>query len=480
MYGITTIVPRLLNFLLVTLHSGVLLTSDYGIMSKIFAWVGIFLAILTYGMETSYFRFASKSNHPERVFSTTSIMVGFTSTLFILFIYIFSVQVSSFLDLEGFENYVLMMGTVVAFDAFTSIPFAKLRLEGKSMRFMVVKFVNVGINIGLNVFFLWYCPRLTVLNPNSFILSFYDASFGVGYVFLCNLIASVSSVLLMIDQFVGLRFDFDKGLSKKMLKYGFPILLVSLSGMLSMQSDKILMTYLLPNNIDADSQLGIYSACLKLTVILALFTQAFRYAFEPFFFSQGKGNDKKDLYADVLKYFLVFCLLVFLGVNAYLDLFKNLVSSSYHDGLKIVPIAMMANIFSGAYYSLSLWYKITDKTKYGAYLAIGGAFITILMNVILVPMIGISGAAYAMLISWMSMCIASYILMKKHYPIDYEIKKIAFYFIIALFLFYLIERSQSLFTIQGFVVRNIILIAFILVVFLGEKKSFLKKYIARK
>ncbi len=445
-YGLSSIVGRFLNYLLVPLYTIELFTpEEYGVVTDIFAYVGFLFVFLTYGMETAFFRFSEKQNNPNLVFTTAFTPLVVTSSLFWGLIYVFSKPVAAFLKYPEHADYVLIMSAVVALDAILSIPFAKLRLEGKAAKFATFKFINIGINIGLNIFFLLALPRISTAYPNSILNAIYFSDFGIGYIFVANLLASASTLLLFLPSFFKIKFSFSPALLRKLLIYGLPLLFAGLAGMVNEVLDRILLKYFLtvPETLTQVgeindyifSQIGIYGANYKLSILITLFIQAFRYAAEPFFFSQKNDKNAKKTYADVMKYFLIFGLAIFLFIMLYLDIFKYFIGKSYWEGLKIVPILLLANLFLGAVYNLSVWYKLTDKTKFGILIAGFGALITIVLNIILIPKIGYTGSAWATFACYFGMMILSYFLGQKYYPIEYDLKNILTYFTLAIGIF---------------------------------------------
>lgn len=467
-YGIPSILGRLLNWLLIPLYTNIFIESEYGVVVNLYAYMALLLILLTYGMETSFFRFAGKNKDSEKVFSTSLISLLVTSLMFLLLIICNANKIAQLISYTGHTQYIIWMAVIIALDALSAIPFAQLRFKNKAIKFASIKMINILAMIALNLFFLLFCPWL-LKNGFSFISSIYSENIGVGYVFISNLIASALTLLLLLPEILKSKWNLDVSLLKSMLKYGFPILLVGIAGVINQSMDKILLKELLPASTDGMAETGIYGANYKLGIFMALFIQAFRYAFEPFFFSQKSGTDTKKIYADVMKYFVIFGLVIFLGVMFYIDIVKLLIGSRYHEGLKVVPLILLANLFLGIFYTLSLWYKLTDKTKYGAYFAYMGAAITLVLNFILVPKIGYMGAAIAGLTCYVFMTIASYLIGKKHYPIPYDLKSIMFYFGVAAILFLVsIQISPNqMWTRLG--VNTLLMLGFVSVIFYKEK-----------
>ncbi len=440
-YGVPSIVARFLNLWLTPLYTYTFVTAEFGILSNILAFVAFFQVILTYGMETAYFRFAGRSENPEKVYSTALVSLGITSLSFIVLIVGFSENITSWMSYEGHKNYIIWMGITVAADALCAIPFAKLRLQSRPVKFAVLRSVNIALSILLNVFWIFLCPRILQGNPDSFVQYIYNENIGIGYAFLSYLIASVVTLLLFIPDLKVKMSDFDFTVLREMLKYGWPILIIGIAGMVNLQIDKILLPEL--TKVDPASTLGIYSASSKLAILMALFIQAFRFSFEPFLFSHFKNEDSKKAYAVIMKYFVILGLIIFLSVMFYMDILKYFIGSDemgYHQGLKVVPWLLMGNLFLGIFYTQSLWYKLTDKTHFGARFAIIGAIITILINVLLIPVFGFMACGYAFFTASFVMTILSYFVGQKHFPVKYDLKRIGVYFLMAVFL-YLVERN---------------------------------------
>ena len=465
----SSIVGRFLNWWLVPYYSRIFLPEEYGVVTNLYSYVAILLVLLTYGMETGFFRFAGQSKNDDKVYSTSLISLFFTSVSFVLLVYAFSAQIAGWIDYSDHPEYVKWMGIIVAIDAFTAIPFALLRLKNKALKFATLKFVNIGVNIGANLFFLSFCPWFLKSHPESVLRHLYSPEIGVGYVFISNLIASIVLIIVMIPDIFRIKMQFDWPLMKQMLVYSFPVLIVGVTGMINQNIDKILIPELVPAESNPMEQLGIYGANYKLAVLMNMFIQAFRYAFEPFFFSRKKDNESNRVYALVMKYFVIFGLAIFLGMTLFIDIIKLLIDPLYHDGLKVVPLILMANLFLGVYFTLSLWYKLTDKTIYGAYIATFGAVITLVLNFLLIPKIGYMGSAIAVLICFVSMTAISFYYGQKYFPINYDIKKMGIYFAVSLVLFFIFKTIHF----QSFPIQILagafLFLVFMIVVYLGER-----------
>lgn len=470
-YGASSIIGRFLNWWLVPYYSFMFLPEEYGVVTNMYAYVAFFLVLLTYGMETSYFRYASKSKNPEEVYSTSIISLFFTSFSFVLLATVFQHEIAALIHYPDHPEYIWWFALILSIDAFTAIPFARLRLNNRPIKFAFIKFVFIGFNIAFNLFFISLCPKIVEQHPDSFINLIYSKEIGVGYVFISNLLASVITLVLLIPEIFRITFVFNTKLLKQMLSYGFPILIVGLTGMVNQNIDKVLLPFLIPENQDPMFQLGVYGASYKLAVLMNMFIQAFRYAFEPFFFAQSGKKDDTAMYATVMKYFVIFGLLIFLGMMLYIDVIKIIIDRKYHEGLKVVPLVLMANLFYGIYFTQSLWYKLTDKTRYGAYMALIGAAITLFMNILLIPIIGYMGSAIAVFTCFFIMVIISYFMGKKFYPVPYDLKRIGIYFLIALVLYFISIYTDNQATLIKYGFNTLFLATFLFSVYYFEKNE---------
>ena len=467
-YGLSSVVGRLLNYLLVPLYTRYFIPEEYGVVTELYAYVAFLVIVLTYGLETAFFRFSQKENNNRIVYSTSLISLIFTSLLFICFMFSFSENISAFIGYSTNQEYVKWFALIIGLDAISSISFAKLRALNKATRFALIRLVNIFINIGLNLFFIIYCPYVIEndLQSLNFVNSVYSQSVGVGYIFIANLIASVVTIFMLLPEMINSVWIFDKKLWKKMMIYASPLLLAGLAGMTNETIDRILLKYLLPDNINSSREIGLYGAFYKLSVIMILFIQTFRFAAEPFFFSQERQVNAKKIYADVMKFFVIVLAFIFLIVTTFYDFFINFLGSDYHDerGFLVVSILLLANFFLGIYYNLSIWYKLTEKTIYGAGLAVFGATITVILNFILIPSIGFVGSAFATLICYFSMMIVSFILARKHYPIPYNFSRILLYFSLMISIFVILYYTS--FTL---LIDVLFILVYLLIVYVLEK-----------
>ena len=436
-YGSSSIIGKFLNWLLVPYYVRVLARiADYGIVTNIYGYTALLTVLLTYGMETGFFRFANKKEEdPTKVYSTTMLSVGLSSILFVLLFFWFLNPISSAMGYAGFEEYLGIMFTTVAVDAFMSIPFAYLRYKNRPIRFAAIKMLFVFMNIVFNIFFLSICPIIYKHHP-ELISWFYRPDYGVGYIFWSNLLATCTQFLFLLPEIRAARFQLDFNLLKRILKYSLPLLVLGLAGIMNQTIDKIIFPFLYNGTFEeGQTQLGIYGACFKIAVVMVMFTQAFRFAYEPFFFANNKNRDDRQVYADVMKYFIIFSLIIFLCVMFYMDLIKRFVTPEYYDGIRVVPIVMIGMLFFGIYFNLSLWYKLTDETKWGAYFSTIGFVIMVAVMVIFVPHYGYMAAAWGSFIAYLITMLLSYFIGQKKYPIKYDLKTIGLHFALALILY---------------------------------------------
>lgn len=431
-YGISSIVGRFLNWMLVPLYTNVFSQSQYGVVTLIYAVVAIVLAVLVYGLETGFFRFANHENckDPMLVYSTGLRSLAVSSSAFIVLCAIFLRPIADAMECADHPSFIMIMAVCVALDAFMALPYSYLRYKKQAMRFAVLRLINIGINIGLNLFFILLCPWLARVAPST-VSWFYVAEYGVGYIFLANLIATGVNMILMIPQLRGFRWNFDWTLWKAMIRYSLPLLVLGVAGMMNQTIDKILYPYLTSNPAEAMYDLGIYGANYKIGILLLVFLQAFRFAYEPFIFSRAKSDgadNKKKAYSDAMAYFTAFALLIFLGVMFYLDIIRYFISPRYFSGLKVVAPVMLGELFFGIFFNLSVWYKLTDRTQWGMWFSLMGLAVTLIFNIVLVPVMGYMGCALAAMTSYGVMMLASYFFGQKYYPIDYRVGQLLIYF----------------------------------------------------
>lgn len=464
-YGVSSIVGRFLNWCLVPMYTYLFSAFDYGIVTNIYAYVALALVILTYGLETGFFRFANHDrwNDPMQVYTTALTSLGTTSILFIIAGCLLSPRLARLLECADHPSFIWMMVVTVGIDAYTALPFAYLRYRKRPMRFATLKLVNIGLNIGLNLFFILLCPWLQSHAP-GWIDWFYNPSFGIGYIFLANLISSAVILLLLYPEVACVRYSFNRRLLHEMLVYSYPILILGIAGIMNQTIDKILYPILIPDRAAALEGLGIYGANYKIAIVMVMFTQAFRFAYEPFIFAQNKevkGRDKDASYSTAMNWFVVCGLVIFLGVMFYLPVLRYFIAPRFFPGLKVVPVIMMAEFFAGIFFNLSLWYKLSDRTIWGTWFSLSGLAVTLILNVVLVPVYGYMGCAWAAFFCYLLMMAASYLTGRRYYPIPYQLGKLGLYVISAL----AIWGAATLLTTENnwidFPVRALLLVLFV-------------------
>ncbi len=446
-YGVSSIVGRFLNYLLVPVYTIALPASSggYGVVTNIYAWVALMLVLLTCGMETGFFRFANKGqDDPMRVYSTTLLSVSIGSVVFVVLGLLFLEPIAGWLEYGEHPWYIGMMMIVVAMDAIQSIPFAYLRYKKRPIKFAALKLLFIFLNIALNLFYY------VVLKGND-----------VGYAFLFNLVCTSVVMLCMIPELRGFTYVLDRELLKRMLRYSLPLVILGVAGILNQVADKIIFPFVYPDEAEATVQLGIYGAASKIAMIMAMFTQAFRFAYEPFVFGKSKEKDSREMYAQAMKFFIIFTLLAFLAVMFYLDILRHIIGRDYWDGLRVVPIVMAAEIFMGIYFNLSFWYKLIDETRWGAYFSLTGCTILILMNIFLIPKYGYIACAWAGFTGYGVAMLLSYFVGQKKYPIQYDLKAIGMYVLLAAVLYLAAEYVPIDNIYLRMAYRTVLLILFI-------------------
>jgi O-antigen/teichoic acid export membrane protein len=462
-YGLSSIMARFINYLLVPIQTAKFNAAggQYGIITNVYAYVALLIILLTYGMETTFFRFMSKEGEePKKVYATTLKTVGFTSLLFALIVIVFLNPIAGVLGYTDHPEYILVMYLTVAIDAFTAIPFAYLRCKHRPMKFATLKVLNITFNIILNLLYLVILPYFKF---NLF--GIYDANFSldVVWIFYINIFCSVATMLMLGKELTALKNPFDWATCKRMLSYTWPLLVMGLAGQLNQCASQIIFPYVFDGTAaEARTQLGIYGACIKIAMIMVMITQAFRYAYEPFVFGKSKDKDNKETYAKAMKFYIIFTLLAFLCVMGYMDILRHIVGRSYWEGLEIVPIVMAAEIMFGIFFNLSFWYKLTDRTIWGAYFSGIGAVVLIAMDILMIPRFSYWACAWAGFVSYAVSMILSYISGQKYYPINYPIKDIMIYIVVAVLLFAGISLTNAqLPTIAALAINTLLIIAFI-------------------
>ena len=471
-YGLSSIIGRFLNYLLTPLYTYQFVAKDYGVVTEMYAYVAFLVVLLTFGMETAFFRFVGKSDEPSKVYNTALFPVASISAVFMIVCIYFSDGLASFIQYPDHSEFITWFAIIVSLDAISAIPLARLRHENKAFRFAFINLSSIGLNIGLNLFFIAYCKVWHDNGETSWLIeTFYNPAVGVGYIFIANLAASLFKAALLSPYLMKLSPKLDKVLLKSMLFYAMPLLVAGLAGIANENLDRLLLKYLLLESEGLEktmTQVGIYGACYKVSILITLFVQAYRYAAEPFFFSKASDLDAKQIYADMMKYFVIVCLFIFLALMLNIDLVMLFVGDEYRVGAPIVPILLMANIFLGVYYNLSVWYKLTDKTMFGAYISLVGAGITIAINLMLIPILGYIGSAWATLICYASMAALSFAFGRKHYKISYPLLKIGGYFLLVMGIYALTSSISMEHGIKIFV-NNGILLALALFIYSLER-----------
>ena len=463
-YGLSSIVGRFLNYLLVPLYTTQLSASSggYGVITNMYAYTALILVLLTFGMETTFFRFANKEREdPQIVYSTILNAVGFTALVFIALVFTFITPLSNVMGYAEHPSYIWVMAVTVAIDAFQCIPFAYLRYKKKPVKFAALKMLFILLNILLNLVFFLLLPALFKSYPDE-IGIIYNPNIGPGYAFYINLACTGMITFCFYKELSGFKYTFDRDLMKRMLGYSWPILILGIAGILNQTADKILFPYIYKAN-NAHEQLGIYGAASKIAMIMAMITQAFRYAYEPFVFGKAKDKDNRETYAKAMKYFIIFTLLAFRVVMAYLDILKHIIGQDYWEGLKVVPIVMAAEIMMGIYFNLSFWYKLIDKTIWGAWFSGIGCAVLIAVNVIFVPQYGYMACAWAGFAGYGTAMALSYFVGQKYYPIKYDLRRISVYVILTLITFGLIKFNEYIWDniVIRMIVNTILLILFV-------------------
>jgi len=437
-YGLSSIFGRFLNYLLTPILATIFASADYGKITTLFTIAAFLNIVFTYGLETSYFRFSAMQPE-QKVYNTCSSSIILTTAILTGLLLLSAGSIAGFLEFSDHPEYIWWVIVIVALDTLCVMPFARLRQSGRPRKFAAIKILNILINVGLVIFFLVVCKNDHEKNANTFFAVIYNPEIGLGYVIIANLVASAITLLLLAKEFFQFSFRLNPDFWKEMMRYSWPLIIVGFGGMINETIDRIMLLKLYPGTIEqAFSQSGIYSANYKLAVLIVLFIQAFRMGAEPFFFKQSTSENAQRTYARVMKFFIIACCFCFLAVVLFLDVWKYFMGTrhpEYYTGLKVVPILMVAKIFLGAYYNLSVWYKITDRNLTGAWITIGGAAITILFNWFFIPVWGYMACAIATILCYGFMMVTSYVLGQKHYPVPYAKKKLITYIVICILLF---------------------------------------------
>jgi O-antigen/teichoic acid export membrane protein len=471
-YGLAMVLPRMLSFFLVRLYTNVLPNrADYADLTTVLAWMVFFNVILSYGFETAFFRFYNSESDKKKVISTSTISIFWSSILFLLIALLFRKAVADYVNVD--VQYISYSIWILVLDALVIIPFSKLRANQRPIRYAAIKIGNVVVNLGLNFFFLLLLPSVTSSNPDGFLATIYVENFGVGYILIANLISSLLTFCVLSPDYFKINWKIDKELWTRMMHYGWPILVAGLAFAINEHFDKILLGKLLPANI-AKSEVGAYSACYKLGLFMVLFRTAYTLGIEPFFFSHSSNENAPQTYATITKYFVIFGSFISLGVIVFADLLKLILldNKTYWDAMKVVPLIVFANFFLGIYTNLSVWYKLTDKTRVGAYISIAGALVTLLLNFLLIPVMSYYGSAIATIAAYGSMMLISYYLGKKKYPIPYDMKRIFGY--LALSILFSALSFYIPYVRENYFIKIALLAVFLYFIYYSEKETLLR------
>ena len=459
-YGLSSIIARFINYLLVPIQTARFAASggEYGIITNVYAYVSLLIILLTFGMETTFFRFMSKEGEdPKKVYSTALTMVMMTSLISSVLLMTFLNPIAASVGYADHPEYVAVMYITVAIDAFMAIPFAYLRYLHKPLKFALLKIINILLNIVLNLLYLVVLPALK-LNP----FGIYDEQFtlDVAFVFYINLFCTCATLLMLWKEWTAQSFKIDKSTCKRMLSYTWPLLVMGLAGQLNQAASQILFPYLFDGSQEeARAQLGIYGACIKIAMIMVMITQAFRFAYEPFVFGKSKDKDNRETYAQAMKFYLIFTLLAFLVVMGYIDILKFLIGETYWEGLRVVPIVMAAEIMFGVFFNLSFWYKLTDRTIWGAYFSGIGAVVLIMIDFLLIPRFSYMACAWAGFAAYATSMLLSYFIGQRYYPIAYPIRQMSAYVLLTIVLFLAMQYANSTLPLWAALIANTLLIA---------------------
>lgn len=480
-YGLSSIVARFLNFLLVPLYTSTFVfePAEYGVVTALYSWTALLNVVLTFGMETTFFRFAAKDHVKQNpdggqvLYATATWGLFFPALVFMVLGGLFASNIAEGMQFGAYASSVLMLVGIIGIDAITTIPMARLRQEGRPWKYAFINLLSVGVNIALSVFFLLYCmKRFNMGQSNALIDAVYDPSLGVGYVFAINLVSTAVKLLVLLPSWPAFR-GFEKDLLRAMAAFGAPLMIAGLAGMVNETADRVILKYLLPADV-ADAEIGIYGACYKLAVLITLFIQAFRMGAEPFFFSHAKEKNSAATFARIMNVFVAVCMSAFLLVMLFLDLFKWFIPNpAYHEGLRVVPILMLANVFLGIYYNQSVWYKLTDRPRVGSTISMIGAAITIALLFALIPSLGYMGAAWATFICYFSMAAISYVWGQRHYPIPYNVSRLLLYMAGAVFLWWGCEQV-ALEGALNYALRAVVLVGYMAMAW-GKERDALRQ-----
>jgi O-antigen/teichoic acid export membrane protein len=444
-YGVSSIAARFINYLLTPYLTYELSRADYGKMGLVYAAIPLLNIVFTYGFETAYFRFAQRKEFENTIYSTASLSIIFTTICFGSVLWLFQGALASFAGLTDYPLLIQLSIIIIIFDTLTTMPFARLRQEGRPIKFAFVRIFGIVVNIAATIFFISYCPKILAKNPNSWIAYFYNTEVNpVVYIVLANVIQSILTFILLIGEVGSVKLKFDSKLWKEMMIYSLPLIIAGMGGMINETFDRLMLRWWLPGTVTfKEEQVGIYNACYKLSILISLFIQAFRMGAEPFFFKQAEGLNPQRTYARVMKFFVITVSLMFLVVSLFLPIWRHFIASKHWVGLGVVPILLLANMFLGIYYNLSIWYKLSNKTMAGAYITIIGAVITFLINGIFIRKYSFMACAWATFACYGSMMVISFVWGQKNYRIPYAWRKLVAYIVIAVLLFFIHKGLTS-------------------------------------
>lgn len=478
-YGGSTIVSRLLNYLLTPYLTLKLSGAQFGEYTLVYSVIPFLTVIFTYGMETAYFRFAQKEEHKTSLYNTASVSLICSTVLFTTLIVLCNKGIANLISVKEHPEYITWSAFIIAFDTLCLVPLSKLRQDGRPVKFAIIRISSILVNIGATYFLLSICPKLIARDPNSIVLLFYKKNLSVGYLIIANLVASVFTLVLLWKEFLAFKWQFSKALWKEMIFYTLPLLVVGFGGVINETFDRIMLGWWSPaiGETAKHSEVGTYGACYKLSILITLFIQAFRMGAEPFFFKQSTGENPQKVYARVMKFFVITICTMFLVVALFLDIWKEFIrNKTMWAGLKVVPILLLANMFLGIYYNLSIWYKLTNKTLIGAYITLAGAAITMIINYFFIPLYSYTACAWATFLCYGSMMVMSFIWGQKYYHVPYAWKKLLAYMAIVVLLFFVHKGVHHYF--PSFIVSTgaglVLLAAFLLFILRIERKEFQK------
>ncbi|NLP59098.1 polysaccharide biosynthesis C-terminal domain-containing protein [Lutibacter sp. B1] len=466
-YGIAAVLPRVINFLLVKVHTDALPTDNYAENTNFYIWAALFSVLLTFGMETAFFRFYKSEEKKDNLVSTAFITLLVSALIFVVIIFVFSEFFISIFDFENNPLQLKLFIGIMAIDTLAVIPFAYLRASNRPIRYTVIKLINVGIIVLINLIFLKYIPEFIEKGKNlpSFLTTIFNSTYIVNFIFIANIIGSILSFVLLLPYLLKFKWSFNTVLFKKMISYSWPIAVAGVAYVINENLDKLLIGKMIDKNA-----MGIYAACYKLAIFMNLYIMAFRLGAEPFFFNHSDSKDAKETYAKILNYFIIVGSLVFVGIVVFIDVLKKpFINENYWEAIVIVPIVLLANLFLGVYHNLAIWYKLTDKTRYAMLFSIIGAVITIILNVLLIPEIGYIASAWATLIAYGTMMLLSYFIGKKHYPVPYNLKKSGSYLLVSIVISYI----SFVYFRDNYLISTLLVVAFGFLIFWNEKKEIL-------